>query len=97
MLLSIYISSISLSNFLCNCAKPAQHADFIFLTSAFLKGLCYCNNLTVSAFLPVSLLFAWLGLCQHLVTGAQPNALGRTKTPSNTKKSQLASPKNIHQ
>ena len=41
-------------------------------------GPCYCNNLTVSASYCVSLLFAWLRLCQDHATCAQPHALART-------------------
>ena len=40
---------------------------------------CYCNNLTVSASLQVSLIFAWLCVCQHQATCAQPEALDHRK------------------
>ena len=75
--------------------KPAQPSDLIFATST-LVGPCYCNNLTVTASLWVSLNFVWLRLCQNQATcnmqQALPQALAHANMPKVDEKVVSGSP-----
>ena len=62
--------------FLQSCEVAA--ASWLEIMGTSIWGPCYCNNSIASALFQVSLLFAYMRLCQDQVTCPQPKTLGRT-------------------
>ena len=74
---------VDLKQFPYQMSEPAQPADLIFFTSTLMMGARILQSLTCECLLRVSLLFAWLRLCQDQC--AQPEELADTNMPTVTK------------